>query len=259
MYRSLPFCEVDGERLFDYLNSSCLVPLRYGNCEPLRTLWDGKEEFQNDWNNELQEWFGMVWIKCSKPHPASIGIMMPYGPRSSWHNLTISIPDSKTHQKDAYHQLLEVTDRLFELLKFDYGYLCLNSEYWYKNMMETLVDGGKILREQAVGIDWPLYLPGIYWVNYLGSAYEAAGMDWRGLPGPILNELSNGVRIRLSEIPSDWKDDPKGTWNDALTQLGIGWFFSKDGEKPYLGLGDKHRDRFAAPRGAARSNKDQER
>lgn len=248
LMRSRPFGESDGSELFRVLNGSLFLPSKFDNHEPMRKEWGVLAQFQELWEVELGQWFGMVLMKCTKPTNASISAWMPYGPNAMSHYLTISVTESKQLRRDFYSELIEFLDCLFQVLKFDYGYVCHQAEYTEKNMVQTLLESGKVLREQAVGTEWPRYLPGLYWVNYFGEAYRKAGMDFGNVSSELIANLANGVRLQMSQAPGDWLTDFGGKGLNVKEQLGSRWFFSKHESRSYLGLGLAQKRSFQEPR-----------
>jgi|GEM_PF-2196993 len=247
LMRSRPFENADGIDLFRVLNESIFVPSRFDNHEPIRQEWSDSARFQELWESELGQWFGMVLMKCAKPTLASISAWMPYGPNARAHYLTVSVNESKRLRADFYSELIETIDDMFQVLKFDYGNICYRSEYFQKNITQTLLEGGKILREQAIGTEWPRYFPGLYWINYFGDTYREAGMDWACVPSTLITNLTNGVRLQMSAAPGDWQADFGGKGVKTVEQLGTSWFFSQHESRSYRGLDSAQRNKFQEP------------
>jgi hypothetical protein len=123
----------------------------------------------------------------------------------------------------------EWTRRAFEALCVglspQHGHAEMFEEYEAKNISHD--DGGT----QAVGVDVSRYLPGLYWLNFLGRAYcELIGTE-RVLttPCPEVRPVDQGVLIALSTDPATWVTAEYGNVEArAREHLGQQYFFSGD-------------------------------
>jgi hypothetical protein len=70
---------------------------------------------------------------------------------------------------------------------------------------------------RAIGTDLSASLPGVYWLNYIHSAYlPLLKSPCNGAKGVVVSTLSDGVMITLSPNPTDWTSE---TYRHAEEEL----------------------------------------
>lgn len=97
------------------------------------------------------------------------------------------------------------------------------AEYWAKVMSDPP-------RVEAIGRDFGRFLPGLFWLNFLGGPYrELLGDDrLRATPSGYLTALGDGVLVALGNDPLAW-DTPEYVSREQQVRdhLGAELFFSR--------------------------------
>jgi hypothetical protein len=103
-----------------------------------------------------------------------------------------------------------------------FGFACATEEYDAKNVS---TEGGGL---RAVGNDISKYLPGLYWLNFFGSAYKQLMGDERLASAPAFrtSAFGSGYVVSLSENPGDWGSrEYKAREESVRRHLGEEYFF----------------------------------
>jgi hypothetical protein len=130
--------------------------------------------------------------------------------------------------------LVALADQLFESFDFDYGFACLNAEYYNSNIYTNIqIDERTIQPVQVVGMEWPDCIPGLYWCNYFGKAYFEQGFGRRIADLPNTTKLANGIRLMRSDSALDWESpEDRERTQSLMDTLGRDWFFTKETGMP---------------------------
>jgi hypothetical protein len=111
-----------------------------------------------------------------------------------------------------------------EALPTDYANSHANQEFEAKNMV--LDRNGA----EAIGIGLVDYLPGLYWLNYLGPPYvDLIGLD-RLLSAPAyeVKEIAGGVLLALAADADEWQSPEYQAREAAVIEhIGKKYFFSR--------------------------------
>ena len=111
-----------------------------------------------------------------------------------------------------------------EALPTDYANSHANQEFEAKNMV--LDRNGA----EAIGIGLVDYLPGLYWLNYLGPPYvDLIGFD-RLLSAPAyeVKEIAGGVLLALAADADEWQSPEYQAREAAVIEhIGKKYFFSR--------------------------------
>lgn len=139
--------------------------------------------------------------------------------------VTLQVRRSKVEGVDAVKWSAEVFEALCSALSPLHGDVHTWDEYDAKNMSH---EGGGL---QAVGVDASKYLPGLYWLNFLGKPYcDLMNRDrLLSTPGAEVREVDDGVLLRLAGDPRMWSSaEYKAVERLVLEHVGTQYFFSKD-------------------------------
>jgi hypothetical protein len=111
-----------------------------------------------------------------------------------------------------------------EALPADYANSHANQEFEAKNMV--LDRNGA----EAIGIGLVDYLPGLYWLNYLGPPYvDLIGLD-RLLSAPAyeVKEIAGGVLLALAADAAEWQSaEYQAREASVIEHIGRKYFFSR--------------------------------
>lgn len=237
LFKSEPLDKPEyADRLYRLFDEWKFKPLKFNEVEPLRNSWPNREVFVKQFLMNCRRSFGTLMCKWSKPTLHS-SVNWFRGPTSKCHSLSLFSARVKQFGNGAV-DLISLVDRLFESLDFDYGFGCLNAEYYDSNIYKDVqIDERTIQPVQVVGMEWPDCIPGLYWCNYFGNAYfqQGFGKGIKELPNTI--KLANGIRLMRSESALDWDTaDEKQRTNDLMNALGRDWFFTKQNGMPTKAL-----------------------
>jgi hypothetical protein len=174
--------------------------------------------------------------KWSKP-AIHLSVIWRRGPTSKSDSLSLFGATTKQFGNEAL-DLVSLADQLFESFEFDYGFACLNSEYYYSNIYtDVQIDERTIQPVQVVGMEWPDCIPGLYWCNYFGNAYFKQGFGRRLAELPNSTKLANGIRLMRSESAVEWDSpDERKRTQSMMDTLGRNWFFTKETGMPTRAL-----------------------
>lgn len=127
--------------------------------------------------------------------------------------------------------LFEVFEMLCARLSPAWGSACHPDEYWLKVMSD-------LPRIEAVGRDFGRFLPGVFWLNFLGKPYRKLIGDerLRSAPAPQAFSVDDGILISLASHPQGWSSPGYAEIEKQVRQhLGPQFFFSKsDGDRPTI-------------------------
>lgn len=143
-----------------------------------------------------------------------------------WGNrITLQVGRSKVEGVAASIWVRQMFEALCDSLSPYYGHAETFEECEAKNISHD--DGGT----QAVGVDVSRYLPGLYWLNFLGEPYcELIGTD-RVLktPCPEVRRVDRGVLLALGTDPRSWNSEEyRVVEGRAREHLGQHYFFSRE-------------------------------
>jgi hypothetical protein len=234
LFTKTPLVEAGkAETLYEILDHWRFRPSKFNEVEPILKDWKDRHQFLQQFHANCNESFGTLLIKWTKPTFNAM-VMWRKGPRAKSHCL--SFFQAKPHDLggEQVPYLLEIADQLFEQLDFDYGFACLNSEYYHSNICKDVqIDERTIQPVQVVGMEWPECIPGLYWCNYFGKAYFEQGFGRRIADLPNTTKLANGIRLMRSDSALDWESpEDRERTQSLMDTLGRDWFFTKETGMP---------------------------
>ena len=223
--------------LYDLLDNWRVRPHRFDEFEPVRRPWEDRDSFLHQCEHNCRQPFGVVIVKWRDPR-LSLMLIFEHGPASQCHSLVLSGSSKKGFGGESAPWLVELADTLFDFLGMDYGFACHRDEFEESNMQTTPiagVEGGCSI--QAVGMNWPDCIPGLYWCNFFGDAYFEQGFGSRIEEWAGTTKLRRGVRLMRSPSPETWRGDDDRLASEHLRSLlGPDWFFSKSQGMPARAL-----------------------
>ena len=229
LFRSKPLDKPEyADRLYSLLDAWKYKPVKFNDVEPLRNAWENRDVFIRQFLINSRSTFGTLMCKWSKP-TLHLSVTWFRGPTSKCHSLSLFGASVKQFGNDAL-DLVGLADQLFGSFEFDYGFACLNSEYYHSNIYtDVQIDERTIQPVQVVGMEWPDCIPGLYWCNYFGKAYFEQGFGRRIADLPNTTKLANGIRLMRSDSALDWESPEDRERTQSLMEtLGRDWFFTKE-------------------------------
>jgi hypothetical protein len=230
--RPLRSSEYSGE-LYHILDRWTYRPSKFNDVEPLRNKWESRRRFIEICEANDKRYFGPLIVRWSKP---SFNLMLTilYGPKSKNHSLSIFGCSSNAFDGETFPLALDLGDQIFEHLGFDYGFACVEAEYYHSNIHKDVqIDERTVQPVQVVGMEWPDCIPGLYWCNYFGKAYFEQGFGRRIADLPNTTKLANGIRLMRSDSALDWESpEDRERTQSLMDTLGRDWFFTKETGMP---------------------------
>lgn len=192
------------------------LPERFGTHEPLRTRFDpGRTED-----------FRRLWLGSAIRPDYSVGSLLftrktgySYAGSVHWwrgqNRLNVISLQVRETSTAVCREALALMKDVFTALDGQYGYCCDREEFVCKNMTGWWRDpqSGRVQGGKASGYDRTRHLPGIYWANLFGPAYESFFGPGRLESAPAYSAERVGAHSWLllsSATPWEW-DTPDAT------------------------------------------------
>jgi hypothetical protein len=153
-----------------------------------------------------------------------------FGSRTQLGNqIALQIRDAEVEGRPGSGWLREGFERLAGSMSPAWGEAGHPDEYWAKVMTTSP-------RIEAGGRDFGRFLPGIFWLNFLGRPYvNLIGRDrLRSARAQQIADVDDGVLIQVAPEPFDWRSDGYRTKEAAIrAHLGPEFFFDREArERP---------------------------
>lgn len=100
---------------------------------------------------------------------------------------------------------LEQVSAAFSVLLYEFGYVCEAEERIHRNRIAAPKSYG--VHEAWVGRDYRRYLPGVYWLTFVGRNLIAQYTSTLSATREValdIQELSGGCRVQLYANPAEW-------------------------------------------------------
>lgn len=236
------------QEAYDILNSWEFPPDVFDKYEPIRRPWKKRDDFIAAWEAQSKLHFGQVLTQRKKQIRYHADVMFQFGPnereenKPPYHGFSVYDVKGSDCRDKTLNKLVELADRLFAALQMDYGFICLRDEYYARNVIKDVrYPDGSLEPVHVIGMNWPYYLPGFYWINYYGTRYLergfGAGIE-TSFPSHV-TKIEAGIRFQASENPRFFEcpgaQEIEARMRDAL---GRDWFFDRK----------KDADKFCVPR-----------
>jgi len=225
---------------YDIFETSGYCPEVFDVSEPILQSWNAKDAFCEAWRQQSSRPFGQILLQRKQAIPFYASVVFQFGPdrkrdgKPPYHGLSLYDVDESKCIGESRKNLIDLCDRLFAELEFDYGFLCLHDEYDAKNIIKGVSrSGGAIEPRKVVGMNWPYCLPGLYWTNYFGGRYfdQGFGEGIQALHSTEIARVGKGVRLQTSHDPRFFQSDRAEQIERGIRdKLGSSWFFDRESD-----------------------------
>jgi hypothetical protein len=208
------------------------LPVKWGDIEPYRI-----RVTPSDFQQAID-----FWVESSRDYNTIQGrtdtrkgckscvlVSFACGPRSGQtHDISIFLQKTLAGNAENSAQLLaQIARQWLALLDADYARVCLEDEWYTKNVVEQFIDpDGSINPWMVFNQNITKGMPGVYWMTYFGNIF----VDWIGerrvhtSPWPTIEKLGDGYLLQRSSSAGNWENE--NTLDDALVEhLGRERFF----------------------------------